>query len=53
MTLKKNVICTNGSASNAAGKGQIVPFDYMKNGSLENNKKSQFFVPFWTSNVPF
>ena len=25
----------------------IVPFDYMKNGSL--HKKSNFFIPFWTS----
>ena len=26
---------------------KIVPFDYMKNGS--HHKKSNFFVPFWTS----
>ena len=30
---------------------QIVPFEYMKNGS--QHKKSNYFVPFWTSFVLF
>ena len=30
---------------------QIVPFEYMKNGS--HHKKSNYFVPFWTSFVLF
>ena len=45
--LEKKVICTFCLAK-CIRKGQKkIPFDYMKNGS--HHKKSNFFVPFWTS----
>ena len=48
--LEKNVICTFCLAKCIRKGKKIVPFDYMKNGSL--HKKSNFFVPFLTLNMP-